>query len=45
MNGMIAAKVLEYFKQQADAEPRLEEYRYYRKRERNIKQAYSGFGI
>lgn len=27
MNGIIAAKVMEYFKQLADAEPKLEEYR------------------
>ncbi len=26
MNGIIAAKVMEYFKQLADAEPKLEEY-------------------
>ena len=44
MNGIIAAKVMEYFKQLADAEPRLEEYNLTEREKEILKKLMQGWG-
>lgn len=44
MNGIIAAKVMEYFKQLADAEPKLEEYRLTEREKEVLQKLMQGLG-
>ena len=44
MNGIIAAKVMEYFKKQADAEPKMEEYRLTEKEKEILNKLMQGLG-
>jgi DNA-binding NarL/FixJ family response regulator len=44
MNGIIATKVMEYFKQLADAEPKLEEYRLTEREKEILQKLMQGLG-
>jgi len=44
MNGIIAAKVMEYFKKQADAAPKMEEYRLTEKEKEILDKLIQGLG-